>query len=61
MEATGGEIAAGIGTGLEFSQCGIISITTGVTKVTAIMGSSAYNSIGLGSNIDNFSCTNGFE
>ena len=53
MEATGGEGSAGIGTGMELSKRGNISITTGVTKVTAIKGSNAYNSIGLGSNEDN--------
>jgi uncharacterized repeat protein (TIGR02543 family) len=53
VEATGGKIAAGIGTGYQYSKCGKISITTGVTKVTAIKGSYADNSIGLGSNEDN--------
>ena len=53
VEATGGEGSAGIGTGMELSKRGNISITTGVTKVTAIKGSNADNSIGMGSNEDN--------
>ena len=45
VTATGSEWAAGIGSGDEAS-CGDITITTGVTSVTATKGSSAPNSIG---------------
>ena len=54
VTATGGEQAAGIGGGrgnnsnTELSSCGTITITTGVTKVTATKGSGAPNSIGAG-------------
>ena len=55
VTATGGEDAAGIGGGrgnnknTELSSCGTITITTGVTKVTATKGSGAApNSIGAG-------------
>jgi len=53
VTATGGEEAAGIGGGRgynsgTFSSCGTITITTGVTKVTATKGSGAPNSIGAG-------------
>jgi len=53
VTATGGENAAGIGGGRGynnkyFSSCGTITITTGVTKVTATKGDGADNSIGAG-------------
>ena len=55
IHATGGEHAAGIGSGWggtnqgDFSSCGLISITNGVTSVTATKGSEdAPNSIGAG-------------
>ena len=53
VTATGGEGAAGIGGGRgnnnsTFSSCGTITITTGVTKVTATKGDGADNSIGAG-------------
>ena len=53
VTATGGENAAGIGGGRGYntgnlSSCGTITITTGVTKVTATMGSGATYSIGAG-------------
>ena len=53
VTATGGEEAAGIGGGrgnsnTGLSSCGTITITTGVTKVTATKGSGAPNSIGAG-------------
>ena len=53
VTATGGEDAAGIGGGrgynnTYFSDCGTITITTGVTKVTATKGDGADNSIGAG-------------
>ena len=53
VTATGGEYAAGIGGGRGYnsgnlSSCGTITITTGVTKVTATMGDGATNSIGAG-------------
>ena len=53
VTATGGNNAAGIGGGRGFnsdylSSCGTITITTGVTKVTATKGSGADNSIGAG-------------
>ena len=55
VNATGGENAAGIGGGRGYnsgtlSSCGTITITTGVTKVTATKGSGATNSIGAGKN-----------
>ena len=57
ITATGGHEAAGIGSGSSngfpgdpISSCGTISITTGVTKVTATKGSGADNSIGAGYN-----------
>ena len=46
ITATGGHWAAGIGGG--YGSCGNITITTGVTKVTATKGNSAPNSIGAG-------------
>ena len=53
VTATGGEYAAGIGGGRGynssiFSTCGTITITSGVTKVTATKGDGAPNSIGAG-------------
>ena len=53
VTATGGENAAGIGGGrgynnTTFSSCGTITITSGVTKVTATMGDGAPYSIGAG-------------
>ena len=52
VTAMGGENAAGIGgggtTGNTDSSCGDITITSGVTKVTATKGSGASNSIGAG-------------
>lgn len=53
VTATGGDKAAGIGGGRgynnkNFSSCGTITITAGVTKVTATMGDGATNSIGAG-------------
>jgi len=57
ITATGGMLAAGIGSGHSnglpgdpISSCGTISITTGVTKVTATKGDIADNSIGAGKN-----------
>ena len=47
VTATGSEWAAGIGSGDEAS-CGDITITTGVTSVTATKGEDAPNSIGAG-------------
>jgi hypothetical protein len=47
ITATGGHFAAGIGSGSE-SSCGTITITDGVTKVTATKGSDSPNSIGAG-------------
>ena len=53
VTATGGDYAAGIGGGRGYnvtyqSSCGTITITSGVTKVTATKGSGADNSIGAG-------------
>ena len=53
VTATGGENAAGIGGGRGYnagnlSSCGTITITSGVTKVTATKGDGAPNSIGAG-------------
>ena len=48
VSATGGEKAAGIGSGSNWGDCGNITITTGVTKVTATKGSDSPNSIGKG-------------
>ena len=47
VEATGGNYAAGIGSG-DQGSCGDITITKGVTSVTATKGDSAPNSIGAG-------------
>ena len=47
VEATGGTSAAGIGGGYNNYTCGTITITSGVTSVTATKGSGA-NSIGSG-------------
>ena len=47
VEATGGNYAAGIGSGDEGS-CGDITITKGVTSVTATKGANAPDSIGAG-------------
>ena len=53
VTATGGANGAGIGSGVGssvevYSVCGDITITTGVTQVTATKGASAPNSIGAG-------------
>ena len=49
VSATGGSSGAGIGTSnSSASTCGTITITIGVTKVTATKGSGATNSIGQG-------------
>ena len=48
VSATGGEKAAGIGSGSNWGDCGNITITTGVTQVTATKGNEAPNSIGAG-------------
>ena len=56
ITATGGQNGAGIGTGDAFisnsktNTCASITITDGVTQVTATKGSSATNSIGAGNN-----------
>ena len=47
VTAKGGEEAAGIGSGVD-AFCGDITITNGVTKVTATKGANAPNSIGAG-------------
>lgn len=47
VEATGGYRGAGIGTG-DHASCGNITITSGVTCVTATKGTDATNSIGAG-------------
>ena len=55
ITATGGQDAAGIGTGACVdgdSACGDITITAGVTQVTATRGADATNSIGAGVNGD---------
>ena len=49
VSATGGSDAAGIGSG-NMSYCDAITITTGVTQVTATKGNGAPNSIGAGGN-----------
>lgn len=48
VEATGGLFAAGIGSGSNGSSCGDITITSGVTLVTATKGYLSPNSIGAG-------------
>lgn len=57
VEATGGQKAAGIGTGYGayklVSTCGAITITTGVTKVKATMGYQGKHSIGAGGYYNN--------
>ena len=47
IAATGGSKGAGIGTGKGIS-CGSITITSGVTSLTATKGANAINSIGVG-------------
>lgn len=51
--ATGGDFAAGIGTG-EIGNCGNITITSDVTRVTATKGFIAQHSIGRGDDGINF-------
>ena len=51
--ATGGDYAAGIGTG-EIGNCGNITITSDVTRVTATKGWGAQHSIGRGDDGINF-------
>ena len=51
--ATGGAFAAGIGTG-QIGNCGNITITSGVTRVTATKGVVAQHSIGRGDDGINF-------
>ena len=51
--ASGGDFAAGIGTG-EIGNCGNITITSGVTRVTATKGFVAQHSIGRGDDGVNF-------
>ena len=51
--ATGGDFAAGIGTG-EIGNCGNITITSDVTRVTATKGFNAQHSIGRGDDGINF-------
>ena len=48
ITATGGEYGAGIGSGAESASCGTVTITSGVTLVTATKGSNSPNSIGAG-------------
>ena len=52
VEATGKDGGAGIGSGGDYggngADCGTVTITTGVIKVTATKGSNAPNSIGAG-------------
>ena len=48
VTATGGDYAAGIGGGKNNKTCGTITITSGVTSVTATKGADAPNSIGAG-------------
>ena len=48
VTATGGSQAAGIGSGANVSRCGDITITSGVTHVTATKAEEAPNSIGAG-------------
>ena len=48
VTATGGENAAGIGSGYGSASCSKITITDGVTSVTATKGSYSTNSIGAG-------------
>lgn len=48
ITAKGGNKSAGIGGGYHHEACGAITITSGVTRVTATAGSGAPNSIGKG-------------
>ena len=48
VTATGGEMSAAIGSGYGSASCGKITITDGVTSVTATKGSYSPNSIGAG-------------
>ena len=47
INATGGNLGAGIGGGY-YGNCGTITITKNVTKVTATKGAYAKHSIGVG-------------
>ena len=55
VEATGGYYAAGIGTA-NLGRCGTITITDGVTQVTATKGDRASKSIGLAKRAAQTSC-----
>ena len=55
VEATGGYYGAGIGTAY-LGRCGTITITDGVTRVTATKGGRASKSIGLGRKAGQTSC-----
>ena len=55
VEATGGYYGAGIGTAYS-GHCGTITITDGVTRVTATKGAKALKSIGRGRNNPQNSC-----
>ena len=57
VTATGGYWAAGIGGGWCNGTCGTITITSGVTQVTATKGSDAPNSIGAGGDGEDISKT----
>ncbi len=48
VTATGGRYGAGIGSGYDNSSCGTVTITSGVTSVTATKGMDAPYSIGKG-------------
>ena len=58
--ATGGVYAAGIGTG-NIGNCGNITITSAVTRVTATKGDFAQHSIGRGYDGNNFQYSGGYE
>ena len=57
VTATGVYMAAGIGTGFHYTQCGDVTITNGVTSVTATKGDGASNSIGPSKNYNNNICS----
>ena len=50
VTATGGLYAAAIGSGNDHASCGAITITNGVTRVTATKHNNSSNSVGAGNN-----------
>lgn len=55
VEATGGDYSPGIGTGSGSSQCGTITITSGVTQVIATKGTGGVDPQSIGKTTDLYS------